>query len=178
MPVTFDFPLSLLPVKDGVGEDELDLVDLGLKLGLDFSGDLDSLDSTENLGEGVALLNSEPTDGLLSDDLDSEKIDTLVEVKLLCWLSKVPADNICSEMLEEGITEEASYNLISSGFVKYRFFVGVSGSIWMTVWHSTGGVNLLSFVVLMPGVLGSEGSWDDNLNGRVCSDSASEPVDG
>lgn len=66
----------------------------------------------------------------------------------------------------------------------YRVLVGVSGrssessgSIWM-MWsdlNSAGGETRRS--LSRPGVLGSDGSWEEDLRGRVCSEPPPESME-
>ena len=60
----------------------------------------------------------------------------------------------------------------------YRVLVGVSGSMvmmWSVDWNSVGGGRRLPSTGSKAGVLGSDGSWDEDFSGRVCSDPPSEP---
>lgn len=60
----------------------------------------------------------------------------------------------------------------------YKVFVEVSGSMvitWSVVWNSAGGGSRLPSAGSKSGVLGSDGSWDEDFSGRVCSDPPSEP---
>lgn len=47
--------------------------------------------------------------------------------------------------------------------------------IWSLVSNCGGGGRRLSLMGSKPGVLGSDGSCDDDFNGLVCSDPPSEP---
>lgn len=144
---------------EGVGEG-LTLADLGL--------DNKDLGSSESL---LGVFNPE-TEGSVPLDSDASVVICLY------WDSKVEADRICSG----GLSLKGAIgvcNVASSSVVMYKVLEGDSGSsIWMMcslLSKPGGGDRRLSLTGSKAGVLGSDGSCDEDFSGRVCSEPPSEP---
>lgn len=101
-------------------------------------------------------------------------------VIVLYWASRLEADRICSDCeWTLGVGVIGFCRFVSSSSVMHKVLVGVSGSMvmtWSVDWNSAGGGSRLPSAGSKAGVLGSDGSWEDDFRGLVCSDPPSETV--